>query len=246
MNAKKRIYNTVSDINACNVQKLFDERAKKMGDGYTSVLLGDQNPHYAQKWDEFEKTIILPKMELSGSNSFIDIGCGIGRWAESVIPHCAYYCGCDFSAEMVSKAKERIRYSKGNFDFVNCSFQEMEKYVSGKAFDRGIIAGVCMYINDSELEKCFTSFLKNLAKETILYFTETVAITQRLTLNNFYSEAMHADYSSIYRTPQEYNDFYSVFRKAGFEISEQGFLPHLNDEKEFSETDRWYTILKRL
>ena len=245
MDNKKRIYNTVSDINANSVQKLFDERAKKMGDGYTSVLLGDQNPSYAEKWNEFEKKTILPKMELSENNSFIDIGCGIGRWAENIIPHCAYYCGCDFSAEMISKAKERIRFPKANYDFVNCSFQEMGKYISGKMFDRGIIAGVCMYINDSELEKCFASFLSLLSKQTILFFTETVAITQRLTLKDFYSDAMHADYSSIYRTPKEYNDFYSIFCKAGFEISEQSFLPHLNNEKEYSETDRWYTILKR-
>lgn len=208
-------------------------------------MLGDQNPDYARQWNEFEKNMILPKLELSETSSFIDIGCGIGRWGEIVIPLCKYYCGCDFSTEMIAKAKSRIGFKNSEYDFVNCSFQSVGEKFSGKKFDRGIIAGVCMYINDSELRGCFLSLIKLLDKNAVLYLTETVGVEKRLTLNNFYSKAMNADYSSIYRTPEQYNELYSVFKKNGFSISEQGFLPHLNNEKEYSETDRWYTILKR-
>lgn len=244
MNAEKRIYDIVSNIDVDSVQKLFDKRAN-MNNGFTSVLLGDQNPGYAQMWDEYEKKMILPKLDLTGNENFIDIGCGIGRWAETVIPHCRYYCGCDFSSEMIMKAKERITYPDARFDFVNCSFQQIGDYVKDYSFDRGIIAGVCMYINDSDLKNCFDTFLKLVSEHATFYFTETVAIEKRLTLNGFYSDAMHTEYSSIYRTPQEYNELYAAFRNAGFEFVEQGFLPHLNNEREYSETDRWYTILKR-
>lgn len=248
MENEKRIYGIVSDIDGNNIRQLFDERAKIMADvggGYTSVLLGDQNPDYAKQWDEFEKKQILPKLELSKSNSFLDIGCGIGRWGESVIPLLRYYCGCDFSAEMIASAKKRISFADADYDFITCSFQQVGAKLQGKKFDRGIIAGVCMYINDSELKDAFSSLISLIDEHSVLYLTETVGIEKRLTLNNFWSEAMRSEYSSIYRTPQEYNDFYSVFFDNGFAIAEQGFLPHLNKEKEYSETDRWYTIMKR-
>ena len=78
-----------------------------------------------------------------------------------------------------------------------------------------------------------------------VYFTETIALEERLTLNQFYSEALKADYDVIYRTESEYNQVYESWLNAGFQIREQGMLPHLNKEKEYSETDRWYTILER-
>ena len=243
MENNKRIYGTVSDINGASVQKLFDERAKEKKEGYISVLLGDQNPDYARQWDEFEKKTILPKLNLTGDNSFIDIGCGIGRWGETVIPLCQYYCGCDFSSEMIAQAQQRLNFP--NADFIPCSFQQIGEKIKGKKFDRGIIAGVCMYINDSEIEECIANFIHLIDDHAILYLTETVAIEKRLTLNAFWSDAMHSEYSSIYRTPDEYNDLYTAFLKAGFTITEQGFLPHFNKEKEYSETDRWYTILQR-
>ena len=99
-----------------------------------------------------------------------------------------------------------------------------------------------MYINDSEIEECIATFINLIADHAILYLTETVAVEKRLTLNEFWSDA---EYSSIYRTPDEYNQLYKAFLNAGFTITEQGFLPHFNKEKEYSETDRWYTILQR-
>lgn len=246
MDNQKRIYGSASDIDSTRVQKIFDERAKRMTGGYTSVLLGDQNPEYATLWNKFEKESILPKLELNQSCSFIDIGCGIGRWGETVIPLCKSYYGCDFSEEMINSAKKRISFPGADYNFINCSFQEIGKNLpSSPKFDRGIIAGVCMYINDSDLGKCFSSLVDLISKHAILYLTETVAIEKRLTLNNFWSDAMKTEYSSIYRTPEEYNELYSIFFKAGFERAEQGFLPHLNNETKYSETDRWYTILKR-
>jgi len=37
----------------------------------------------------------------------LDIGCGIGRWAENIIDHCGEYIGTDFSDEMIKQAGER-------------------------------------------------------------------------------------------------------------------------------------------
>lgn len=247
MKNEHRIYGESADINTSTVQELFNNRAKSMGkdNPYTSVLLGDQNPAYAKEWNKFEKQNLLPRLKLDGSCSFLDIGCGLGRWAETVIPQCKYYCGVDFSSEMIKTARNRIQFENKKYDFVNCSFQEVAEKLKGKKFDRVIISYICMYINDEDLEKCFASLKNLLEPNTILYFTETVAIKERLTLKDFYSEAMKVDYSTIYRTPEEYKKIYEKYLLEKNSIIESGFHPHLNKEKEYSETDRWYAIIGR-
>ncbi|MBQ2314431.1 MAG: class I SAM-dependent methyltransferase [Treponema sp.] len=245
MENEHRIYGKSADINTSSVQDLFNARAKSMGreNPYTSVLLGDQNYEYAKEWNSFEKEHILPQLKLDENCSFLDIGCGLGRWAESVIPLCGYYCGVDFSSEMIKTAKNRIHFENKKYDFIQCSFQNVAGKLAGKKFNRVIVSYICMYINDEDLKNCFESLNSLLAPHCILYLIETVGVKERLTLKDFYSSAMKTDYSTIYRTPQEYEAYYKQFLYTGG--IQSGFMPHLNKEKEYSETDRWYTIIER-
>lgn len=245
MQHERRIYGKNAEIDAKTVRDLFDRRAVEMGGEipYTSVLLGDQNPQYATEWNEFEKSQIMPMLKISEVDSVLDIGCGLGRWAETVIPLCGYYCGVDFSSEMIKTARERNRFEEKKYDFVKCAFQDVAEKCAGKKFSRVIVSYVCMYINDEELERCFEALRSLLDSHGILYLTETVAIKERLTLKDFYSSAMKTDYSTIYRTPDEYGTYYKCLPTGGG-IVKQGYHPHLNKEKEYSETDRWYAIME--
>lgn len=249
--SEHRLYNKKHDINTDNTMFFYDQRAKNienMDNPYVAVLLGDQDPSHAKEWNDFEKQFILPKLKITKKSSVLDIGCGIGRWAESVIPLAGYYFGSDFSAEMVNISRKRCVFPNENYDFCHASFNEIaenENLFFTKKFDRIIIGGVCMYINDNELEQCISGLIKYLDEHCIMYFTETVATEYRLTLNECPSKALKTTYDVIYRTPTEYNKLYSVFIKNGFKIKIQDYLPHLNNEKEFYETDRWYTILER-
>ena len=160
-----RIYEEKTDIDGKHTQDFYDMRAgqlSKMECPYTAVLLGDQNPGHAAKWNVFERENILPKLNITKSSNVLDIGCGIGRWAEQVIPLCNHYCGVDFSSGMIKAAKERACNLTGDFEFLNYSFQELVEQkgeeFKGK-FDRLIIAGVCMYINDAELPGCLKMLL---------------------------------------------------------------------------------------
>ena len=247
MEPEHRIYGGSTDIDTDTVQNLFNKRALAMGkdNPYTSVLLGDQNPEYAKEWNIFEKENILPRLKLSGTSSFLDIGCGLGRWAESVIPLCGYYCGVDFSSEMINAARKRVCFADKKYDFINCSFQDIGGRLAGKKFDRIVVSYICMYINDGDMEKCFENLRALAEPHGIIYFTETVAVKERLTLKDFYSSAMKTDYSTIYRTAEEYMKFYEKYLLAPGSKTESGFHPHLNREKEYSETDRWYMFIER-
>ena len=246
--SEHRIYDTKTDIEEINTKKFYDMRARNINNmqcPYTAVLLGDQNPEHAAKWNVYEHENILPQLNITKESNVLDIGCGMGRWAEKVIPKCNYYCGVDLSSEMVRVARERTQEKKGNFEFLNYSLQEfIEKKgeeFQGK-FDRLIIAGVCMYINDDELSQCLEKLLKLFKKNSIFYMTETVGIEQRLTLKEFYSDTLKSDYDAIYRTPQEYKELFNVITDKGYSVVQEGFLPKLNNESAFSETDRWYFI----
>ena len=102
-----------------------------------------------------------------------------------------------------------------------------------------------MYINDSEIEQCYKGLLRLLDEHCVVFLNETVAVEKRLTLNEHPSEALKTTYDVIYRTVKEYNEYYNIFIDKGFSIKKQEFLPHLNNETGYSETERWYTILKR-
>ena len=246
-----RVYGKKIAINTDNTRNFYNNRAKTINDmanPYVSVLLGDQNPEYALAWNTFEKENILPKMDINDTCNVLDIGCGIGRWAEVLIPRSGYYCGTDMSAEMIKCARERNQYPERKYDFLNYGFEEfccLPQDKLPRRFNRLWICGVMMYINDEVLIEGMEQLLEKMEEHAKVYFTETIAVSERLALDRFYSEALKADYDVIYRTEKEYNCIYKSWLEAGFRIAEQGMLPHLNEEKEYSETDRWYTILER-
>ncbi len=249
--SKKRIYGEKVNINSNHTKDFYNHRAKSiqnMATPYVSVLLGDQNPEYALAWDAYEKENILPKMQIDDHSKVLDIGCGMGRWAEVLIPGSGYYCGTDLSPEMVKCAKERNQFPEKSYNFLNYGFEEFCALPEAELpcrFNRLWICGIMMYINDDALFTGMERLLDKMDAQARVYFTETIALEERLTLNQFYSEALKADYDVIYRTEAEYNQIYERWLDAGFQILEQGMLPHLNKEEKYRETDRWYTIMKR-
>jgi ubiquinone/menaquinone biosynthesis C-methylase UbiE len=244
-----RIYSEKVNINSKNVCSFYNNRAQKIDSmkcPYTAVLLNDEEPKHAEEWDKFEKEYILPQLKIDKSSNVLDIGCGIGRWAESIIPLANYYVGTDYAPKMVEAAQDRNKqYS--NCKFYNYSFQDLVKNKKDfkEKFSKLIIGGVCMYINDTDLKVCFNGLNDFLDDLCTIYFTETVAVETRLTLNEFYSDALKSKYDVIYRTSAEYNEYYKVLLDKGFRIVKQDYLPKINSDEKYKETERWYTILER-
>ncbi len=249
--SNKRIYEQKVEIKKENIRDFYNQRAinvENMTCPYTAVLLNDEEPKHAKEWNDFEKQFIQPDLKIDNKSNVLDIGCGIGRWAETIIPVANYYIGVDYAEEMVKTAVKRNQFPDKDYNFINMSFQETvtkdTDYYRSK-FNRLIIGGVCMYINDNELEQGFQKLDSLLDDSCIIYLTETVALEKRLTLNEFYSDALRTNYDVIYRTAQEYQEYYNVLLLKGFHIIKQGYLPKLNKEEKYRETDRYYTILTR-
>lgn len=250
MDNEKRIYGESFDIDASRTRELYNKRSERlsqMQNPYTSVLLGDQNPEYAVKWNAIEKETILPLLGVEKTSSVLDLGCGIGRWAETVIPLCGRYTGVDFSEGMVKTAKERCcELMNENTRFICSSVQD---YLGGlsadERFDVIIIAGVCMYMNDPDVKQMAEKLLQCASQKCRIYQFEPVALEKRLTLNEIYSAALKSNYSAIYRTTAEYGELFSPLEENGFRKVSSGFMPKLNNEAAYSETDRHYTVFAR-
>ncbi len=100
-----------------------------------------------------------------------------------------------------------------------------------------------MYVNDEILHESFDNLPALLGSHSAALFQEPVGQTERLTLNNFYSDALHTLYHAIYRTPEEYISCYRPLLQAGFSIERQGKFPNLDEN--YADTYRWYAVLKR-
>ena len=242
---KERVYGEKINIDTENTISFYNQRAKTIKTRereYTTVLLGDKDPDFSVKWDAYEKQFILPKLKLTKEKLILDIGCGIGRWAEAVVGQCKEYYGVDFSSEMIAVAKENIKKENCHFYTMSLVDALSDLKITARKYDLVLMVGVSMYINEEELIKCYHG-LKRLAKrDTLFYFEESVGKKERLTLNHIWSEDLKDYYGAIYRTREEYKSLIRECMK-GVELIEEGYMNFL-DKKEQSETSHWYAVLR--
>lgn len=242
-----RLYGEKVSINDNTIKEFWNKRAEKYSDEdpYKSIKCNDKNKHYVDMCDEYEKSVILPYLGIDHTTKVLDIGCGVGRLAEEIIPKCNYYLGTDFAENLLEIAKKRIK-SSNKCDFTISGFQEISEndvVQQNKMFNRVILAGVAMYINDEELDKAFEKLLTIVDEHCKIYISDSIATEERLTLKDFYSEEIESEYSVIYRTIDEYLNIFKVLFDAGFRVNKnERFLSNI---KRYKETERHYFILER-
>ena len=84
-----RIYGTRTDINEQEVRDFYNKRAalaSSMKNPLSAVVNGEQNPEQADTRSRFDREYIVPRLDLTQNSAVLDIGCGMGRFAEMVLP----------------------------------------------------------------------------------------------------------------------------------------------------------------
>lgn len=243
-----RITGQKAEIEYDKTKAFYDYRAGKYNEEhpYLTTMCQDHHPEIAEQRNQLEVFKILPALHLTQKARVLDIGCGVGRWADAIPKEIRYYLGCDFSAQMIKIAKSRNK--KANFNFAVVSAMDVKKYCKHQnipAFTHIIISGILMYLNDVDVKKVLQS-LTNLSQPgTIVYIREPMGIEARLTLKDFYSEELQHEYNTIYRARNEYQEMIAMYAPE-FEITAHGAMfeqAALNNRK---ETAQFYYILQKI
>ncbi|WP_405268784.1 class I SAM-dependent methyltransferase [Methanobrevibacter sp.] len=197
-----RLYGEHEDINSNKVKGFFSDRANRELESDLSIVLF-QDKETSEKRHIEEKNAFHEHIDCSGKK-ILEIGCGIGRWVETLHDKCESYMGIDYTEDMIDIANETI-------DYDNCKFQVMSatdicenELLIEPPFDIIIISGVLMYINDDDLIKVMENINRVGSENKKLFIMEPISRETRLTLKDFYSEGLDADYNAIYRTEDEY------------------------------------------
>lgn len=244
----ERIVGTKVRINEEAVTRFFEDRAARYSDEHpvVSVLYQDANPALAESRDLHEKSVALPLLNLSPSDRVLDIGCGIGRWADALIGKVAKYHGTDLIDHLVTIAQERFKDQPG-FSFQALRAQDVRaaQLTSPPPYDVVIVAGLFPYINDADCQSILANAAECCSESARMFIREPVGIEKRLTLDRIWSEDLKHEYSAIYRTADEFITFFdAALAPAGFVLTKQAPLlpPELTNRK---ETTQHYFVLER-
>lgn len=233
-----RVYTDKINIDNNSTKEFWQKRANNINNLQT-VLLGSDNTGSEQNIRiENEKRIVEKIIEKIQNPGILDIGCGIGRWAENLQNKFEYYVGVDFSEGFINYASKKFT-NFSNVKFYNNSILNLDKDILTSRFNLIICTGVLMYINDENISNIFKAFRQ--VSPEYLYIQESISLMEgRLSLNKFESKDLKTDYSAIYRTKQEYEEY---FKTNAFNIIKTDLLLD-NKSGAREETNAQYWILK--
>ena len=234
-------------IDRSKVGDFFAERARRIErvGPVRAVIYQDKHADLAERRDEAEKVCLLPLLLLDGTQRVLDVGCGTGRWASSLLGQCHAYHGLDFSADLVAYAKSRYgAQSTCRFSVASVDDFSLASLGESLPFDRVLCAGVLIYLNDDELLRALRCVADALAPGGKAVFREPVAQGQRLTIKDHFSEELEQDYHAIYRTDSELRAFVAqAMGVQGCQLTDSGDVysdQALNNRAETRQ--RWFVV----
>ncbi|EJW19851.1 class I SAM-dependent methyltransferase [Paenibacillus alvei] len=248
-----RVYNEQVHIDPESLKDFYQKRAREkisIDIDAPVVLCGDRDKSKIGAWTAFELEHRFPLLNIDSDSVVLEVGCGTGRISKYITSVVNTYVGVDYVKEFIDiiQLREDIKKKESTY-FIHSSIQELTngtvQFPVKKKFNRFIISGgVFMYINDDEVKEVLGELIERFDEECIIYISEPIALEERLTLNNYYSEDLANEYSAIYRTEEEYQEIFDIFYRAGFssKVSEEFFYDDIKAQK---ETKQWMFILHR-
>lgn len=238
-----RIKNEIENIDYQHTRQFFKKRADKYNadNPYSVTMYQDNNKELVKQRNQHETQKLLPFLELNKNSCILDLGCGIGRWADAIDTDICEYYGIDFSDELIELAQERI--NKPNYSFHVSTLTNLE---IGRKFNVVLLIGVLMYLNDNDIISVLEQVESVCQDHAVICIREPIGLSERLTLKDFYSSELDDEYNAIYRTGDELKQIFSkTLLNKGFRIAHEGFVfdnDALNNRK---ETSQYFYILKR-
>ena len=234
-----RLYGKKEKIDKKNVKEFFDRRTNEKVDNLMTITSFHEKENLDQRKNE-EYEILLKNIDFTGKK-ILEIGCGLGRWADFFYDKCELYLGIDYVENLIEIAKKNYKYDNCYFQVMSALDINIDELIIKPPFDIIFIAGVLIYLNDEDIKKLINEINIMTSEKKIIYIRETISIIgTRLTLKDFYSEELKVDYNAIYRTEEELLEYFKEFKNIK-SIEKEEIYKNLND---FEETSYEYFILK--
>ena len=168
-----RVYTDKIEIDNNSTKEFWENRANNINNLQTVLLGSDKTGIEQNTRNEHEKLIVESVIKQIQNPKILDIGCGIGRWAENLINQFDYYVGVDFSEGFINFASEKFaNYS--NIKFYNNSILNLDKEILNSKFNFIICTGVLMYINDSNIFDILKAFRR--VTPEYVYIQESISL----------------------------------------------------------------------
>lgn len=240
----------VPEIDEQAVKEFFRQRAEKLCNGSVSykqaIIYQDKNESLAESRDYAEKKLLLPKLHISKYDRLLDIGCGTGRWAEVLVDKVGYYQGTDMVQELLDEAMKRVSFAGAKFSNLSCTELSLDSLQADTPFNKIICLGVLIYLNDKDLYLTLQNLCNVADQKCLIMLREPVALFNRLTIKEHYSDDMDQFYNAIYRTEDELLAYCNtVFDSSGFELHESGDVYNNPEFNNRTETKQKYYIYRR-
>jgi cyclopropane fatty-acyl-phospholipid synthase-like methyltransferase len=234
-------------IDPAAVERFFCRRAEKAQTvgSLRAVIYQDKHPDLAERRDAAEKALLLPKLELKAHNRLLDIGCGTGRWTGVLAPRVELYHGTDFTAGLIDIARAAYGSAKNvRYSVLPSVSVSLDSLGESRGFDRIIVLGLLIYLNEEDVFETLRRLTKVAAPECRLLIREPVAIGERLTIKEHFSDDMEQVYNAIYRTEEEIHVLFSeTLSRSGFKLHDSGYVYAQQEMNNRVETrHKWYLL----
>ena len=233
-----RLYGKNISIDEKSIKKFYYDRSKKYDEQkpYISMLLQDSNPGLAKERDKIEKELVLSMLNVSEDDRVLDVGCGIGRWAEALVSKIQLYHGTDLCESLISIASKRFS-SDNHVSFQTIGGQDAApEYLNQKPpYSLIMSAGVLQYLNDEDCYKTLRNIALCSADKARVFIRVPIALQTRMTLDRHWSDDLKQEYSAIYRTQEEYLQMIDeILLLSGFaiDVDQPLYPPELNNRAE--------------
>jgi cyclopropane fatty-acyl-phospholipid synthase-like methyltransferase len=251
LNDSRRIKGKHVAIDYDATRAFFESRGKReYANVLSATMYQDHNAELVEKRDQAEKAAMADILGLGQVQRILDIGCGTGRWGWYLASNCQglEYLGLDFSASLIEKAQREIvkRQLAGlHFQVMSATDIQPQALLLQAPFDLALISGLLIYLNDADCIKVLRDAAQLIVSGGGIYLREPVGVSERFTLDRFYSEELADEYSAIYRTADELRKLMAqAFEGLGIFVEHEGFLFPEGLEKR-AETRQYFFVLRR-
>ena len=158
----------------------------------------EQNEIISRSKFEEEKSHLNKIINLSDYNNVLDLGGGVGIWAEYFLENCEKVTLVEKQLKFIEIAKSNVISNR--IDYINVDLNDFE---TTEKYDFIFLSGVSIYLKDSEFIQLLKKIEKIILPNGIFVLRDAYGINKEFFVDKI-SEELNLPYKAKYRTLGKY------------------------------------------